>query len=38
METEQFGEESFKALKEILSDECLTSDAPLLNMLINKIY
>ena len=36
METEQFGEESFKDLKEILSDECQTSDAPLLDIFNNK--
>ena len=32
METEQFGEESFKDLKEILSDECTSNDAPLLDL------
>ena len=32
METEQFGEESFKDLKEILSDECQSNDAPLLDV------
>ena len=35
METEQFGEESFNDLKEILSDECQTSHAPLLDVFNN---
>ncbi len=32
METEQFGEESFEDLKLILSDECQSCDAPLLDL------
>ena len=32
METEQFGEESFNDLKDILSDECQSCDAPLLDL------
>ena len=32
METEHFGEENFNDLKEILSDECKLSDAPLLDL------
>jgi phospholipid-translocating ATPase len=32
MENEQFGEESFNDLKEILSDECQSNDAPLLDV------
>ena len=33
METEQFGEESFNDLKEILLDECKINDAPLLDLI-----
>jgi phospholipid-translocating ATPase len=36
METESFGEESFNDLKEILSDECQVSDAPLLDVFNNQ--
>ena len=32
METEQFGEESFESLKSLLEEECLTYDAPLLDV------
>jgi phospholipid-translocating ATPase len=32
MENEQFGEESFNDLKDILSDECQSNDAPLLDV------
>ena len=32
METEHFGEENFNELKEILSDECKLSDAPLFDL------
>ena len=33
METEQFGEENFKDLNDILSDECNSSDAPLMDLI-----
>ena len=33
METEQFGEESFKDLKDILLDECKINDAPVLDLI-----
>ena len=33
METEQFGEDNFEDLKEILSDECKDNDAPLLDLI-----
>ena len=36
METESFGEDSFNDLKEILSDECQVSDAPLLDVFNNQ--
>ena len=32
METDQFGQESFNDLKDILEDECKTNDAPLLDI------